>query len=91
VLYFGGMSAVSQKKANFKSGRLAAYPVGLIIRAVLVSGREVDAQIVSIETTTLGTFLHIEFGQEAASVTFKQIVGFYDFCFVRRRKARSGR
>jgi hypothetical protein len=36
------------------------YPVGLTIRAVLISGREVDAQIVSIETTTLGTFLHIE-------------------------------
>jgi hypothetical protein len=45
----------------------------------LVSGREIEAQIVKIEITVLGTFLHVEFDQEVANVTTRQILGFYDF------------
>jgi hypothetical protein len=54
----------------------------------MMSGKEIDAQITRIETTALGTYLNVEFGDEVASVTAKQIIGFYDFCFFRgnRRK-----
>ena len=36
-----------------------------------------------VETTALGTFMHVEFGEEVAQVTGKQVVGFYDFCLMK--------
>ncbi len=36
--------------------------------------------MIRVETTALGTFMHVEFGEEVAQVTGKQVVGFYDFC-----------
>ncbi len=51
----------------------------------MTSGREIDAQILKVETTALGTFLHVEFEQEVANVVLNQIVGFYDFCYLKRR------
>jgi len=51
--------------------RLSFYPLGLIARVHLVSGRKIEAQIVKIETTVLGAFLHIEHDEEVANVTCK--------------------
>jgi hypothetical protein len=65
---------------HFKNRRLPSYPIGLLVRIRMVSGREIDAQITRIETTALGTYLNVEFDDEVASVTAKQIIGFYDFC-----------
>jgi hypothetical protein len=60
-----------------------AYPIGVFVGVRLVSGREIEGQVIKVETTTLGTFLHVEFGEEVAQVTEKQIVGFYDFSFLK--------
>jgi hypothetical protein len=76
---------VEKKNPNFQEGRLSTYPIGLIIRVLLWSGRQVEAQVIRIETTALGTFLHVEFGEEVANITFNQIIGFYDFCFLKER------
>jgi hypothetical protein len=45
-----------------------------------------------IETTAHGTYLNVEFGDEVASITAEQIMGFYDFCFFKgsRRKNMRG-
>jgi hypothetical protein len=53
--------------SSFRERRRSNYPAGLFVRIRMVSGREIDAQITKIETTTLGTFLHVEFGEEAAT------------------------
>jgi hypothetical protein len=74
---------VEKKNPSFQERRLPTYPIGLVIRVLLWSGRQVEAQVVRIETTALGTFLHVEFGEEVANVTFNQIIGFYDFCFMK--------
>ena len=55
----------------------------------MISGREVEARIAEIEMTELGTFLHVEFEQEVANVTSKQVVGFYDFCFIKKAQAKT--
>ena len=68
---------------SFQERRLQTYPIGLIVRVVLWSGRVVVAQVIRAETTSLGTFLHVEFGDEVANVTFDQITGFYDFCLLK--------
>jgi hypothetical protein len=81
MLYFARMP--QGKNFRFQTRRLPSYPVGLVVRGRLVSGREVEAQIVKIETTVLGTFLHVEYDQEVANVTSRQILGFYNFCFIR--------
>lgn len=78
-----------QKNFSFQTRRLSSYPIGLIVRVRLVSGREIEAQIVRIEITELGAFLHVEFDQEVANVTSRQIVGFYDFCSVKSLPART--
>jgi hypothetical protein len=49
----------------------------------MVSGREIEGHIVRIEITAVGTFHHVEFGDEIATVTKRQIIGFYDFCFLK--------
>jgi hypothetical protein len=66
--------------SSFRERRRSNYPAGLFVRVRMVSGREIDAQITKIETTTLGTFFHVEFGEEVANVTARQLVGYYDFC-----------
>jgi hypothetical protein len=80
---------------SFQARRRSTYPIGAFVRVRLVSGRETEAQIVHIETTELGTFLRVEFGEEVANVTVRQIVGFYDFCMlkgrIREQPRRSGR
>lgn len=80
MLYFGAMP--QGKNSRFQTRRLPSYPIGLIVRVHLVSGREVEAQIVKIETTVLGTFLHVEYDEEVANVTSRQILGFYNFCLI---------
>ena len=70
-------------ETSFQERRLSRYPIGLIVRVRMISGREIEAQIAKIETTELGTFLHVEFDEEMANVTSKQILGYYDFCFVK--------
>jgi hypothetical protein len=72
-----------EKNSNFKARRVQVYPIGVLVRVRLVSGREIEGQVIKVETTALGTFLHVEFGEEVANVTEKQIVGFYDFCFLK--------
>jgi exonuclease I len=54
----------------------------------MVSGKEIEAQITRIETTVLGTYLNVEFDDEVASITAKQIIGFYDFCFFKGRRGK---
>ena len=63
------------------------YPIGLVVRARLLSGLEVEGQITKVETTSLGTYLHFEFGEQVANITHRQIIGYYDFCVVRRRRS----
>lgn len=70
---------------SFQDRRRSNYPIGIFVRVRLISGREVEAQIVKIEITTLGTFLHVEFGEEVANVTARQVVGYYDFCPIKVR------
>jgi hypothetical protein len=48
---------------NFQERRLQTYPIGLIVRVLLWSGRVIVAQVIRAETTSLGTFLHVEFGE----------------------------
>jgi hypothetical protein len=72
-----------KKNLSFQERRLHTYPIGLIVRVLLWSGRVVVAQVIRAETTSLGTFLHVEFGDEVANVTFEQITGFYDFCLLK--------
>lgn len=55
----------------------------------MISGRELEARIGKIETTELGTFLQVEFGEEAANITSKQILGYYDFCFVKTAQVKT--
>jgi hypothetical protein len=83
MLYFAAM--VEKKHPGFQERRLRTYPIGLIIRVLLWSGRQVEAKVNRIETTALGTFLHVEFDDEVANVTFQQIVGFYDFCSLKEQ------
>jgi hypothetical protein len=71
------------RNLSFQDCRLTSYPIGLIVRVLLWSGRVVVAQVIKAETTALGTFLHVEFGDEVANVTFEQVTGFYDFCFLK--------
>ena len=49
----------------------------------MVSGRQIEGQVIKVETTALGTFLHVEFGEEVANVTANQVIGFYDFCLLK--------
>jgi len=74
---------IGEKDSNFKARRVRAYPIGVLVRVRLVSGREIEGQVIKVETTALGTFLHVEFGDEVANVTAKQVIGFYDFCFLK--------
>jgi hypothetical protein len=74
---------IGEKNPNFKTRRARAYPIGAVVRVRMVSGREIEGQVIKVETTALGTFLHVEFGEEVAQVTGKQVIGFYDFCFLK--------
>jgi hypothetical protein len=74
---------ISEKTSGYKVGRVRAYPIGVLVRVRLVSGREIEGQVIKVETTALGTFLHVEFGEEVAQVTGKQVIGFYEFCFLK--------
>jgi hypothetical protein len=82
------MAKIVAGQPHFKNRRLPSYPIGLLVRIRMVSGKEIDAQITRIETTALGTYLKVEFDDEVASVTAKQIMGFYDFCFFKGRPKR---
>jgi hypothetical protein len=79
------MKKTTNGNPNLNTWRLQSYPIGLFVRVRMTSGREIDAQILKVETTALGTFLHVEFEQEVANVVLNQIVGFYDFCYLKRR------
>jgi hypothetical protein len=72
-----------EKNPNFKMRRVRTYPIGVLVRVKLVSGREIEGQVIKVETTALGTFLHVEFGDEVANVTDRQVIGFYDFCMLK--------
>jgi hypothetical protein len=74
---------IGEQNSNFKVGRVRAYPIGVLVKVRLISGREIEGQVIKVETTALGTFLHVEFGDEVANVTAKQVIGFYDFCFLK--------
>ena len=74
---------ISENDSNFKAGRVRAYPIGVVVRVKMVSGREIEGQVIKVETTALGKFLHVEFGEEVANVTAKQVIGFYEFCFLK--------
>jgi hypothetical protein len=79
------MAKIIAGQPHFRNRRLPSYPTGLFVKVCMMSGKEIEAQITSIETTGLGTFLHVESGDEAANVTAKQIIGFYDFCFLKAK------
>jgi hypothetical protein len=85
------MAKIVAGQPHFRNRRLSSYPIGLLVRIRMVSGKEVDAQITRIETTVLGTYLNVEFGDEVATVTAQQIIGFYDFCFFKGRPKRHAR
>jgi hypothetical protein len=74
---------IGEKNSGFKTGRVRAYPIGVLVRVRLISGREIEGQVIKVETTALGTFMHVEFDDEVANVTGKQVIGFYDFCFLK--------
>jgi hypothetical protein len=74
---------ISEKDSNFKVGRVRTYPIGAVVRVRLVSGREIEGQVIKVETTALGTFMYVEFEEEVANVTGKQVIGFYDFCLLK--------
>jgi hypothetical protein len=74
---------ISDNNPNFKVKRVRAYPIGVLVRVRMISGREIEGQVIKVETTALGTFLHVEFGEEVAQVTSKQVIGYYDFCFLK--------
>jgi hypothetical protein len=82
------MAKIVAGQPHFRNKRLSLYPIGLFVKVRMVAGREIEARITRIETTALGTYLNVEFGDEVACVTAKQIIGFYDFCFFKgsRRK-----
>ena len=71
---------------SFRKRRLRSYPIGAFVRVRMISGRELEAQVTKIETTALGTFLHVEFDDEVAHVTSNQIVGYYDFSTLKIRR-----
>jgi hypothetical protein len=79
------MTKIVAGQHHFRNRRLPSYPIGLFVKVRMMSGREIDAQIRRVETTALGTYLNVEFDDEVASVTAKQIMGFYDFCFFKGR------
>jgi hypothetical protein len=87
VVYFAAMP--QGKNFSFQTRRLSSYPIGLVVSVRLVSGREIEAQVVRIETTALGTFLHVGYDQEVANVTSRQVLGFYDFCFIKTAKVKT--
>jgi hypothetical protein len=74
---------ISDKDSNFQARRVRTYPIGAVVKVRLVSGREIEGQVIKVETTALGTFLHVEFGDEVANVTERQVIGFYDFCLLK--------
>jgi hypothetical protein len=74
---------IGEKNSNFKARRARAYPIGVFVKVRMISGREIEGQVIKVETTAQGTFLHVEFGDEVANVTERQILGFYDFCFLK--------
>jgi hypothetical protein len=74
---------ISEENSNFQARRARTYPIGAVVRVRMISGREIEGQVIKVETTALGTFMHVEFGEEVAYVTGKQVVGFYDFCLMK--------
>lgn len=68
-----GSKVAKAETSNFVSRRVSSYPIGVIVRARVVSGIEIEAQITKIETTALGRFLHVEYGDEVANITARQI------------------
>jgi hypothetical protein len=79
------MTKIVAEQPHIRNRRTSSYPIGLFVKVRMASGKETDAQITRIETTALGTYLNVEFDDEVASVTVKQIIGCYDFCFFRGR------
>ena len=74
---------IDEKNSSFRARRVRTYPIGVVVRVRMISGREIEGQVTKVETTALGTFMHVEFGEEVAQVTGKQVVGFYDFCLMK--------
>jgi hypothetical protein len=73
---------------GFSKRKRPTYPLGLVVRVQLVSGRQVEGRITNIQPTSLGIYFRVEFGQEVASITVRQVLGFYDFCFLGPRRRR---
>ena len=73
----------------FQNRKRPKYPIGLIVKVRMISGAELEGQIIRIETTALGTFLHVEYDEGVINVTSRQIIGFYDFCPVKPRPAKT--
>jgi hypothetical protein len=82
------MTKIVAGQPRFRNRRLPSYPIGILVKVRMVSGKEIDAQITRIETTALVTYLNVEFDDEVANVTAKQILGFYDFCFFKGRRGK---
>jgi hypothetical protein len=85
VAYSMESKVAQTETSNFVSRKASSYPIGIFVRARMVSGMEIEAQITKIETTALGRFLRVEYGEEAANITARQVLGFYDFCFLKPR------
>jgi hypothetical protein len=82
------MAKIVAAKFHFTNRRLSAYPIGLFVKVRMISGKEIEAQITRIETTARGTYLNVEFGDEVANVTASQVIGFYDFCFLKAKRGK---
>jgi hypothetical protein len=75
----------------FQNKKRGKYPIGLVVKVRMISGTELEGQIIKIETTALGTFLHVEYDDGVINVTSKQILDFYDFCPFRCRPPKTYR
>lgn len=82
-------SILQPEPGAFQTGKRAKYPIGVIVRVRMISGTELEGQVTKIETTTLGTFLHVEYDYGVINVTSKQILGYYDFSVLKLRGARA--
>jgi hypothetical protein len=69
-------------KHSFQSSTPKKFPIGLLVRVRMVAGTELEGIVIKIETTGLGTFLHIEYDDGVINVTRRQIIGYYDFSSV---------
>jgi hypothetical protein len=77
------------QKNPFQNRKRGKYPIGLVVRVRMISGKELEGQITKIESTALGEYIHIEYEEGLINVTSRQVIGFYDFCPVKATLLRS--